>query len=192
MYHKHSECSFRLPEWLIEYENTLAGKHFSNLNDENKMEVAIEISRQNILRKTGGPFGCAIFKNNGQYSTLISVGSNLVTSCKNCTLHGEMTAIQIGQKRLQTFSFSSERCELFTSCAPCAMCIGAILWSGVSKVVCAAEKNDAEAIGFKEGPVFDESYKYLNESGIEVKHGVMRDKAVDILNLYDGAIYNGV
>jgi len=186
-------CSFVLPHWLVEYEKTLTDIDFASEDDESKMKVAIEISKQSVLKKTGGPFGCAIFTNNGEKSNLFAVGSNLVTTGKNCTLHGEMTAIQIGQKRLQSFSFSGKNCELYTSCAPCAMCLGAILWSGVDKVVCGATKEDAEAIGFKEGPVYPESYEYLKNSGVEVKHEVLRSEAVDVLNSYienNGKIYN--
>jgi len=82
--------------------------------------------------------------------------------------------------------------ELFTSCEPCAMCLGATLWSGVSRIVCAAKKDDAAAIGFDEGPVFEESYDHLRKAGVEVVRGVMREKAAEVLANYGriGFIYN--
>ena len=64
--------------------------------------------------------------------------------------------------------------QLFTSCEPCCMCLGATLWSGVNRLVCAAKKDDASAIGFDEGPVFDESYEHLERSGVEVVRNVLQ------------------
>ena len=116
------------------------------------------------------------------------------------TLHGEMVAIQVGCKRLGDFSFANKTCkstgkfELFTSCEPCAMCLGAILWSGVKRVVCGASKVDAENIGFHEGPVFEQSYKYMTDHGVAIEREVLRKEAADVLNMYadqGNAIYNG-
>jgi tRNA(Arg) A34 adenosine deaminase TadA len=112
-----------------------------------------------------------------------------------------MVAIQVGCKRLNDFSFSNKtpsstgNYELFTSCEPCAMCLGAILWSGVKRVVCGASKVDAENIGFDEGPVFDESYTYMSNHGVTIEREVLREDAAAVLNLYasdeSNAIYNG-
>ena len=74
------------------------------------------------------------------------------------------------------------------------MCLGAILWSGLSRVVCAAMKDDASSIGFDEGPVYESSYEYLRDRGIEVTRGLMREEAVKAFDLYKekgGVIYNG-
>lgn len=84
--------------------------------------------------------------------------------------------------------------ELFTSCEPCAMCLGATLWSGVHRVVIAASRDDAIAIGFDEGPVFAESYGYLRNRGVEVVHGVLRAEGRAALQRYQdlgGPVYNG-
>jgi len=84
--------------------------------------------------------------------------------------------------------------ELVTSCEPCAMCLGAILWSGVTRVVCGAARADATELRFEEGPVFPESYKYLEARGIEIVHEVLREEARAVLVLYreqGGPIYNG-
>jgi len=84
------------------------------------------------------------------------------------------------------------RFELFTSCEPCCMCLGATLWSGVSRIVCGATKDDAQAIGFDEGPVFEESYKHLEKAGVEVTRNVLREEAAKVLTRYgtSGMIYN--
>ena len=84
--------------------------------------------------------------------------------------------------------------ELFTSCEPCAMCLGATLWSGVRRVVCGAAREDASRLDFEEGPVFPASYEYLENRGIEIVHNLLRDEARAVLELYrakDGRIYNG-
>ncbi len=73
------------------------------------------------------------------------------------------------------------------------MCLGAILWSGVGRVVCGATKDDASRIGFDEGPVYESSYNYLIDRGIEIKRGLMREEAVKAFDLYKekgGVIYN--
>jgi tRNA(Arg) A34 adenosine deaminase TadA len=74
------------------------------------------------------------------------------------------------------------------------MCLGATLWSGVKRMICGATRQDAEALQFDEGPVFPESYAYLEDRGIDIVHGVCRMEAVDVLNLYlksNGVVYNG-
>ncbi|KAL7518003.1 hypothetical protein ACHAWX_002872 [Stephanocyclus meneghinianus] len=94
----------------------------------------------------------------------------------------------------QPMSKRQRRFELFTSCEPCAMCLGATLWSGVSRIVCGATKDDAQSIGFDEGPVFEESYKHLEKAGIDVTRNVLRADAAKVLQRYGcgcGPIYNG-
>ena len=82
---------------------------------------------------------------------------------------------------------------LCTSCEPCCMCLGGVMWSGVTELVCSAAKDDAEKIGFNEGPVFPESYKQLEDMGIRVVKGVLRAEGAAILEQYgrEGVIYNG-
>lgn len=163
-------------------------------SDEEKMAVAVELSHQNVLRGTGGPFGSAIFDmTNGK---LVSVGVNRVMPLHNSTAHGEMMAIMLAEHKLQSFSLSADgvKRELFTSCEPCAMCLGGTLWSGVKRLVCAATAEDARAIGFDEGPVFDSSYAYLQQAGVDVVRLVQRDAANSVLQHYigsGGTIYNG-
>ena len=86
----------------------------------------------------------------------------------------------------------TRRFELFTSCEPCAMCLGAALWSGVSRMVCGATKADAQAIGFDEGPVYEKSYKHLKDCGIEATRNILSEEAAKVLRRYgsSGFIYN--
>lgn len=177
-----------LPEWVresIDWEKAYR-------TDSEKMALAIELSAQNVARGTGGPFGTAIFDRSSGY--LVGVGVNRVVPLTNSTLHGETVAIMMAEKALGSFTLAKdEGRELFTSCEPCAMCLGAVLWSGVNRLVCAATAEDARAIGFDEGPVFDASYAYLEKAGIEVVRGFMRSEGQRVLHNYlhlGGRIYN--
>ena len=167
---------------------------------EEMSAFAVEISARNVSEGTGGPFGCAIFQRHKKtrQTTLFAVGCNRVVPLTNSTLHAEMVAIQFAQKKLQKFSMKpGEEDEyeyvLCTSCEPCCMCLGGIMWSGVNELVCSAAKADAEKIGFNEGPVFPESYTQLEEIGIKVIKGVKRAEGAAVLEQYgaSGVIYNG-
>lgn len=164
------------------------------------MAVAVEISSMNVFHNTGGPFGCAIFercKTTG-ICKLFTVGANRVTALNNSTLHGEMVAIQFAQLKLGTYSMrlagekTGNEYVMCTSCEPCAMCLGGTFWSGVDEMICSATKDDAEAIGFDEGPVFEESYAKLIASGVKVKRKVLRELGAGVLKRYGetGVIYN--
>jgi tRNA(Arg) A34 adenosine deaminase TadA len=163
--------------------------------DEERMRLAIALARGNVEQRTGGPFGAAVLERDT--GRLVAVGVNGVTRLNNCALHGEMVAFMMAQHRLGSFTLDAPHApahELVTSCEPCAMCLGAILWSGVKRVVCGAAREDAARVGFEEGPVFPESYAYLERHGIEIVRGVLRDEAVVVLERYrdaGGAIYNG-
>ena len=179
------------PDWvasLVDWDRRYA-------SDEERMRLAIALSRENVERGTGGPFGAAVFE--AESGALVAVGMNSVVRLNNCTLHGEMVAFMMAQARLGCFSLRSSdgpAYELVTSCEPCAMCLGATLWSGVRRVVCGAHRDDARRLNFEEGPVFPESHAYLEARGVHIVHGVLRDEANAVLELYrakKGIIYNG-
>lgn len=186
---KH-QITLDLPAWIDDVVDWQKTYH----NDDEKMALAVELSRQNVLRGTGGPFGSAIF--DMASGKLLSVGVNRVMSLHNSTAHGEMMAIMLAEHKLQSFSLAADgvKHELFTSCEPCAMCLGGTLWSGVKRLVCAATADDARSIGFDEGPVYNSSYDYLINAGVEVVRLVQRDAANAVLQHYvsaGGTIYNG-
>ncbi|MEO6527227.1 MAG: nucleoside deaminase [Gemmatimonadaceae bacterium] len=163
--------------------------------DEERMRLAIALSRENVERDTGGPFGAAIFERDS--GRLVAVGMNSVVRLNNCTLHAEMVAFMTAQHRLGSFTLNAEHLpahELFTSCEPCAMCLGATLWSGVRRVVYGADREDAARLQFDEGPVFPESYRYLETRGVTIRRNLLRDEAAAVLERYrarSGPIYNG-
>lgn len=163
--------------------------------DEARMRLAVHLARENVVQGTGGPFGAAIFSL--PEGALVAVGVNSVTRLANSVLHAEIMAIMLAQRRVGLFTLDGTdlpRHVLVTSCEPCAMCLGATLWSGARRLVCGATREDATAIGFDEGPVFPESYAYLESRGIDVVRGILRKDAAAVLELYrrsGGPIYNG-
>lgn len=163
-------------------------------SDEEKMRVAIALSRINVEQETGGPFGAAVFA--PDTGRLVGIGVNSVMRLNSSTLHAEVVALMLAEQQLASFSLAAPglpRHELVTSCEPCAMCLGATLWSGVKRLVCGATRSDATRLGFDEGPVFNASYEYLAHAGIEIAREVCRAEARAVLELYrsrSGPIYN--
>jgi tRNA(Arg) A34 adenosine deaminase TadA len=164
-------------------------------SDEDRMRLAIAVARTNVERATGGPFGAAVFESGT--GNLVAVGMNAVVRLNNCVLHGEMMAFMMAQQRVGNYTLNAPGLpehELFTSCEPCAMCLGATLWSGVRRLVYGATRDDASLLNFDEGPVFPESYHYLEDRGIRIGRSVLREEARGVLELYrskSGKIYNG-
>ena len=185
------EVRVAYPSWVAETIDFDA----SYASDEDKMRLAIAVSHENVERETGGPFGAAIFETDS--GKLVAVGMNSVVRLNNCTLHGEMVAFMMAQQRLGSFTLGAQGMathELFTSCEPCAMCLGATLWSGVKRVVYGAGREDASRLNFEEGPVFPASYKYLEDRGITIVRDMLRAEARAVLERYrikSGRIYNG-
>jgi tRNA(Arg) A34 adenosine deaminase TadA len=166
------------------------------VTDEAMMNVAIQISALNVQHNSGGPFGSAVFsrsKATGE-ATLVACGCNRVVPLLNSVLHGETTAIQFAEQAIQSHSLAATETHeyiLCTSCEPCCMCLGSVLWSGVAELHCSSTKDDAEKIGFNEGPVFPESYKALEATGIKVKSNISRRAGQQVLQRYGktGIIY---
>ena len=163
------------------------------LTDEDRMRLAVALARENVTSRTGGPFGAAVFER--ATGRLVAGGVNLVLPMKNSVLHAEVVAIMLAEARIESFTLGSEsgtEHELVSSCEPCAMCLGALHWSGATRLVAGALKEDVEEIGFDEGPVFPESYRHLKQRGIALKTGVLREEAKAVLQLYarlNGEIY---
>lgn len=165
-------------------------------SDADMMQVAIDISSMNVQNKTGGPFGTAIFRREKDtgIALLVACGCNRVVPLSNSVLHGETTAIQFAEQAIQSHSLAATDTHeyiLCTSCEPCCMCLGSVLWSGVSELLCSATKFDAEAIGFNEGPVFPESYEALEAAGITIKFKILHEAGREVLERYGetGIIY---
>lgn len=185
------EIRVAVPQWLdaaVDWDRTYP-------TDVERMALAVELARRNVLEESGGPFGAVIVDVTS--GRLVSAGVNLVVRLRNSMLHAEIVACMLAEARLGQYSLGSATagsCELVTSCEPCAMCLGAIHWAGVRRVVCGASGADARDLLFDEGPVFEASWTYLADRGVEVVRGVLRDEARVALDLYrtrNGFIYNG-
>ena len=113
------------------------------------MRKAIALSLENI-KNGGGPFGAVVVKD----EKIISTGVNLVTSNIDPTAHAEVNAIRKASRKLRTFDLSG--CEIYTSCEPCPMCLGAIYWAHIDKMYYGNTKSDAKNIGFDDSFIYDE------------------------------------
>jgi len=155
-----------------------------------RMRLAVSLARMNVENNTGGPFGAAVFES--ETGRLVSVGMNLVVG-RGCSMyHAEIVAIMLAQGRLGRFSLDG--CELVSSVEPCAMCQGAVIWSGVNRLVYGARGSDARAIGFDEGPKRVDWILQFRKRQIAVKGNVLRSEARAVLRLYasrGGIVYNG-
>lgn len=188
---KFPDVMLRLPDWI---ERFLADSGLLYPSVEERMRLAIKLAQLNIEHETGGPFGAAIFE--CRSGRLVAVGVNCVESL-NCSIaHAEMMAIAIAQRVVSSYDLAGgddTAYELVTSTEPCAMCLGAIPWSGVRSVVSGARDEDARAIGFDEGPKPDHWVQSLEDRGISVHRDVLRDQAKAVLLEYSergGLIYN--
>lgn len=114
------------------------------------MRKAIELSKENVSNG-GGPFGAVIATKEGE---IIATGVNRVTSSCDPTAHAEVSVIRAATTKLGTFNLSGY--EIYTSCEPCPMCLGAIYWARLDKVYYANDKTDAKKIGFDDSFIYDE------------------------------------
>lgn len=156
------------------------------------MRVAIDLAQANIEQATGGPFGAVIYDRTAR--SIIGVGVNLVTSLGCSVLHAEIVAIMQASERMQTWDLrSAGELSLVTSAEPCAMCMGAVPWSGVRRLVIGARDEDVRSVGFDEGAKRAHWVDDLSQRGIEVVRDVLRAEAKHVLEAYvtrGGPIYN--
>ena len=183
--------TMRVPHWLGQ-QQLRARSSFPTT--EEQMKFVIELSRLNIQHRTGGPFAAAVFDMSD--GSLLSAGVNLVLSGGCSLLHAEIVALTLAQKKAGHYDLSSAGLPPFalvTSTEPCAMCLGAVTWSGIRKLVCGARGADAEKSGFDEG---EKPYRWaeaLERRGVSVQRDICREQAAAVLCDYraaGGPIYN--
>ena len=141
------------------------------------MKRAIDLSIQNI-KNNGGPFGCVIVKDNN----IIAEGVNRVTFNNDPTAHAEIVAIRNACNKLNTFNL--ERCELYSSCEPCPMCLSAIYWSHIDKVYYGNSREDAAKIQFDDKFIYDELSLKMTERKIPISQ-ISREEAIKAFNLWE-------
>ncbi len=124
------------------------------------MREAIRLSIEKMRAGFGGPFGAVVVRNN----EIIARGFNNVLASNDPTAHAEVDAIRKACTALQTFQLTD--CDLYTSCEPCPMCLGAIYWARFRKVYYGNSKQDAAAIGFDDHFIYQELEKPLTDRHI--------------------------
>lgn len=130
--------------------------------EENFMQQAIALSQHGMMNNEGGPFGCVIVKDD----VIIGRGNNKVICTKDPTAHAEITAIRDACKNLG--SYQLDGCEIYTSCEPCPMCLGAIYWARPKVVYFANNRQDAADIGFDDSMIYEEMLLAIEDRKIPI------------------------
>jgi guanine deaminase len=130
--------------------------------EEKFMSEAIALSNKGVNNNSGGPFGCIVVKED----RIVGKGFNKVTSTNDPTAHAEIVAIRDACRNLGTFQL--EGCEIYTSCEPCPMCLGAIYWARPAVIYYANTRNDAAEIGFDDSMIYEEINKHMHQRKIPV------------------------
>ncbi|MGD9850413.1 MAG: nucleoside deaminase [Nitrospirales bacterium] len=181
-----------LPTWVADY---LSKASEQTRTPEQRMAFVVSLARMNIQHGSGGPFAAAVFRLDTH--ALVVPGVNLVVPSRCSVAHAEIMALMLAEQIVGSHDLGvteSPGYELVTSCEPCAMCLGAIVWSGVRQVVCGARESDASDIGFDEGPKPAQWTTTLRQRGITIIQDIQRGEARQVLQDYargNGVMYNG-
>jgi guanine deaminase len=141
--------------------------------EQANMQVAIELAKQSMNKQNGGPFGAVVVKD----GKVVGKGINQVTSSNDPTAHAEVNAIRDACQNLKTFDLSGS--EIYTTCEPCPMCLGAIYWAKIDKIYYAANRRDAANAGFIDDFIYKE-FSLPSEKRALKSTQVMKDDAVKI------------
>lgn len=175
----YAQIHLTLPAWVHELE--LANAYAS---DDDKVGLAIALSRRNIDQGSGGPFGAVVFNANDR---VVAVGVNRVLP-QNCSLaHAETMAYMLAQQRLQRSRLNEDggSYTLATSAQPCCQCYGATFWAGIDRLLIGARSEDVMSLTqFDEGPLPADWVGELERRGIAVTRDVRREAACAVLRDY--------
>ncbi|MBF4595731.1 nucleoside deaminase [Curtobacterium flaccumfaciens] len=177
------------PDWL---RHRAAGLPDVITDPDERMEVANELAAESIAQGTGGPFGALIV--DGVTGAVLGAGANLVTSSNLATAHAEVVTLSMAQFQAKAWNLSeiAQEPTLIVNAQPCAMCLGALIWSGIRHLEFAARGADVEAItGFDEGPVPEDWAQQLERRGITVAQGRGETRAHEILSSFRRLVDNG-
>ncbi|MGK2947843.1 MAG: nucleoside deaminase [Acidimicrobiales bacterium] len=177
------------PAWLDDEARPSLGVA---ARDEERMAWVCRLLERQVAERTGGPFSAAVF--DGWTGEVLSAAVNRVEPASACIAHAETLALAEAGQVVGSFTLDGRAAVLVTSAEPCAMCLGAIGWSGVDRVVCGATDPDARAIGFDEGDKPADWQASLESRGISVATGVLREQITAAMERYvaqGGTVYNG-
>lgn len=156
-------------KFLLEMKSVYKSPH-SEEEQQAFMQRAVELGYEGCSNEKGGPFGCVIVKD-GQ---IVGEGFNQVTSSNDPTAHAEMVAIRAACKNLNDFQLKG--CEVYTSCEPCPMCLGAIYWARPDAIFFGNTKEEAAAIGFDDHFIYEEIEKEYTQRDIPTLPLVVQNK----------------
>jgi tRNA(Arg) A34 adenosine deaminase TadA len=166
-----------LPDWASESLATAPAQ----LDAEARMRWVIALARTNFERDTGGPFAAAVFEE--ATGRVVSIGVNRVVPGRCSSAHAEVMALSLAQQAIGGHDLGGPgqpACQIVVNWAPCAMCCGAICWSGVRSVVIAGSGPEMEALtGFDEGPLHPHWPDELRRRGIAVRDGLLRAESLE-------------
>lgn len=180
-----------LPDWVLPFVNGYDGPTGTV---EERMALVHALADRNHVAGNGGPFAAVVA--DPTTGEIVSIGVNVVLSSGLSSAHAEVTAISLAQVGLGSWDLATVRpgLELAVNWRPCAMCLGAVLWSGVHRLVIAGDGPDMERLtGFDEGPVVPDWAEQLHRRGIEVEQDVLRDAAIATYTAYSrtrALVYN--
>lgn len=189
----YAQVHLTLPAWVHE----VIDPTIVYTSDEDKVALAVELSRRNVLARSGGPFGAVVF---GPDDRVVAAGVNRVLP-QNCSVaHAETMACMLAQQRLQRPRLNRDAdgthvgpYTLATSAQPCCQCYGATVWAGIDRLLIGARSEDVETLaGFDEGPLPADWTGELERRGIAVVRDIHRNAAREVLRAYgemDGTRY---
>ena len=187
-----SSFAASLPSWLVDDLPRLGSAPLPD--DEARIGLAIELADRNWRAGSGGPFAALVV--DAASGALVSAGVNLVLSSGLSSTHAEVTALSLAQTRLGRWDLGAQgaELELVVNWAPCVMCYGATMWSGVRRLVIAGHGDECmDLTGFDEGPMPEDWIGEFERRGIRVRSGVRRDDAIEVFRAFgasDAVVYN--
>ena len=162
------------------------------VDDAARLAEVLALAAENVARGSGGPFAAAVYDEAS--GARLACAVNVVVASHCALAHAETMAIALAQQAAASWTLAARPCVLVSSAEPCGMCVGAICWSGVSRVLYAASRADVESLGFDEGPRPAAWRQALAQRGITVGGPRQRVAGRAVLAAYrsaGGEVYNG-
>jgi tRNA(Arg) A34 adenosine deaminase TadA len=179
-----------IPDWVLA---ELAGEPEVLETPEERMRVLNRLAGRNFRDGGGGPFSAMVLESGT--GRVVSVGVNRVLDSQLSSMHAEVTALSLAQRRLGTWDLGAAGGpghELWVNWRPCVLCYGATMWSGVRRLVIAGDGPEVEELtSFDEGPMRGDWVEKFAERGIDVEIGVLREEALDVFRDYQRYVAAG-
>ncbi len=182
-----------LPAWA-EQKLSLSAPVYSTV--EQRMQFVLDFAEENINHESGGPFAAGVFEQDS--GSLVAMGVNRVVPSNCSSAHAEVMALSLAQQTLGTYDLGGEGMpahQLVVNWCPCAMCFGAVLWSGIRSLVIAGAGEKLEQItGFDEGPMHPTWREELQKRGITLQENVLHQEALEQFRRFAASgqpVYNG-